>query len=133
MENNNSIELAILSSSKQLFVHKDVDLSKSNVIAAIAAAAGGMSLVADPDIEASKETVINAIIQSYKKGDVSTAFEMVDMMNPSTVKSVIGFSPDYMDFGNAYATYIAQKEEYDKLFSLTNKLQLTDVEQHKTL
>lgn len=133
MENNNSIELAILSSSKQLFVHKDVDLSKSNVIAAIAAAAGGMSLVADPDIEASKETVINAIIQSYKKGDGSTAFEMVDMMNPSTVKSVIGFSPDYMDFGNAYATYIAQKEEYDKLFSLTNKLQLTDVEQHKTL
>lgn len=132
MEEMQRIEMGIRNSSKNLFVHKEADVTKPNVVAAIAAAAGGMALAADPEVEASKEKVSAAIVQSYGTTENETVRELIDQMTPGDVNAVIGFSPDFMDFGHAYAVYKAQKEEYDQLFTLSNQLEIRQ-EDKKTL
>ncbi len=124
MNDTQRTEMMIRSSSKNLFVHNDADLTQPHVIAAIAAAASGMSLVADEEINANKNTVKEAIIQSYGAKENEAVLDLVDTMSPSDVKSAIAFSPDFMDYGHAYAVYKAQKDEYNKLFALTNQLDL---------
>lgn len=124
MSENQRMEMMIRNSSRKLFVHKEADLTKPNVIAAIATAAGGMALAADPEVEASKQKVSDAVVQSYGAMENEMVQQMLDTMSPSDVKAVIGFSPDFTDFGHAYAVYKAQKEEYDQLFTLANQLEI---------
>lgn len=132
MNDAKRIEIMIKRTAKHLFVHEDVDLTKANVIAAITAAAREMSTVADPEIHANKENVKNGILKSFDAIDNEKVLNLVEFMNPNTVRAAIGFSPDYMDFSHACAVYKAQKREYDQLFGLTNELSLID-ENNKTL
>lgn len=113
-----------------LFVKNGANIEQPNVIAAIIEAARHMAMVGDV---ATKEDTNEVLLESFDANDDIAA--MVELLNPDLVRNIIGYSPDYMDFGQASAAYKAQKDEYDNFYKMINfvKQQGLSTEQNKTL
>lgn len=107
------------STAIKLFVKNDADLTKPNVIAAIVEAAKNMALVSDI---ASKYDTQDALLTAFNASDNKEVTDLIEMLNPSYIKQIIGFSTDYMDFGSANLAYENQKELYDSLYNQVNNL-----------
>lgn len=103
--------------AKDLFVKKAVDLRAPHVIASIAAAAAGMSMVSGVT---SVEDTLRSVIASFTTEKRDEIYEMATSMNPSIVNGNIGFATDYMDYGAAVSGYNSQKANYDNFYNEIN-------------
>ena len=103
--------------ASNIFVKNDADITQPRVIAAVTDAARNMSLVSGI---ASKEDTHDAILDAFGAKDIDYISSMVETMSPTSVKSIIGYSVNYMDFGSAYVNYNAQKALYDALYNEVN-------------
>lgn len=125
------LKLVIRSTSKELFVNKEVDLQAPNIIASIVEAGGYMALASDTDI-CKKADAIQGLLEAYNSKGVPEVESLVESLNPNFVKANIGYAVDYMDFGAASAAYKAQKQSYDQLYNYINTLN-KELEKSKTL
>lgn len=112
-----------------MFIKKDCDLKTENVMAAVITAASNMSLATDK-MFMSKDAIEESLLSLFELKDNERA-KMLLGMSPAYVKSNIGYSVDFYDFGIAKLEYDDKKEQYDSMYQhiseYANKLENTIV------
>lgn len=94
-----------------VFVKKEVELDQTEVIAEIISAVSGMSIAADYDRDAIRESLLEAF-------DALDNEEVADLceMGPQFVRLNIGYSVDFEDYGAACAEYKSDPMSYNSVF-----------------
>lgn len=90
-----------------------VDLKKPEVVASIITAASRMAVATD---KYSPDVTCESLIEAFNASDNNEVISLIGM-GPQYVKSNIGYSIDFNDYGAACAAYEADKEKYNRLFS----------------
>lgn len=97
----------------KLFNAKGADINEPNIVASVITAASKMARCSDI---ATEEMTVEQLLELYKKNDDTLVTSIIGM-GPQYVQSNIGYSTDFNDYGNAMATYNANKEGYDSVYS----------------
>lgn len=97
---------------KDTFVKQPCDTSALNVKAAIITSASKMSLCSGI---ATEEQTISELMELY--GLTEEHVGSLIGMNPNYVKSITGYSVDFMDYERATVNYNVNKSNYDELYT----------------
>lgn len=97
---------------KHTFVKQPCDVYTLNVKAAIITAASEMAKYTDI---ATKEQTITELMNLYDLNEEQVG--SLIGMSPTYVKSLIGYSVDFMDYSRAKVNYDSNKSEYDDIYN----------------
>lgn len=116
-ERENNIRLLKRMSNKIFVKNDDVNLAAPNVIAAIIKSGREMAMVSDVT---DKDTAYGALLEAYGALENEQVKDLVEMLSPTFVHSIIGFATDFTDYSRAAVAYQSQKTEYDELYRQAN-------------
>lgn len=107
-------DIILKNNLEKMFIKKEVDINNPAVLASLISAVSGMASASDFAIDS--EETRDELLDLYGQNE-NEELKSMSYLNSNFVKLNIGYSVQFEDYDSARTCYMADKQNYDRLYT----------------